>query len=698
MLYLFCDLETYSEVPLKNGTHAYAEKVEVLLFAYALENEPTQVWDRTETLEMPEKLTKALKDSNITTVWHNGAMFDRHMLRHNLGIDIPITRIHDTMVQALTHSLPGGLDKLCEIFKLPADKAKDKSGREFINLFCKPRPKNMKVRRATRHTHPEEWERFKNYARLDIESMRILMKKMPTWNYAGSERELWHLDQKINDRGVCVDVELAQAAITAIDEAQKNLSLRTHNITGGDVGAASQRDAMLAHILKEYGVDLPDMQSSTLERRVDDPNLPFALRELLAIRLQTSTTSTAKYKALVNAVSSDGQLRGTLQFCGASRTGRWSGRTFQPQNLPSRNLLPQKEIEEGIAALKLGAVDLVSEDVMHLTSSAIRGCITAPPLMKLVVSDLSNIEGRNQAWLAGEEWKLQAFRDFDTILGTDDKGDPIRKGHDLYKLAYAKSFGIDPKEVTKDQRQVGKVQELALGYAGGVGAFVAFALNMNINLDDMAKAAWDNIPPYIKEQATDLWKWAQLKERTFGLAEQTYIVCDSFKRMWREAHPNIEGLWGELDENIRKAINNPGLNLPCRKVIIRRDNAWLRIVLPSGRSLCYPSPQIEKGRITYMGINQYSRKWDRLQTYGGKLFENICQAVARDVMAANMPKIEQVGYEIVLSVHDELITQTPDNKLFNTEELSELLSANPGWALDMPLAAGGFESYRYRKD
>ncbi len=253
-------------------------------------------------------------------------------------------------------------------------------------------------------------------------------------------------------------------------------------MTDGEVQAATQRDALIKHIVESYGVELPDMQRSTLERRMADPDLPSAVKELLAIRLQASTTSTSKYKSLMKGVSSDGRLRGTLQFCGASRTGRWAGRLFQPQNLP-RPSLEQDQIDEGIEALKAGCADLLFDNIMELTSLELRGCIMAPEGKKLVVSDLSNIEGRKLARLACEQWKLDAFREYDE--GT---------GPDLYKLAYARAFNISPDDVDKYQRQIGKVMELGLGFGGGVAAFLTFALVYGLDLDELANAALPNIP------------------------------------------------------------------------------------------------------------------------------------------------------------------------------------------------------------
>ena len=690
---LYLDLETYSETPITHGTHAYAANAEIMLFAYALGDDPVQVWDVTAGDVMPSDLGAALLDDDILICAHNSS-FDRTVLRtalNSTNLSWQAAQQHerwrDTMVKALSHSLPGSLGDLCDILKLGTDKAKDKEGRQLVMLFCKPRPKTSKIRRATRETHPAELAKFIEYARLDIESMREIDRKLPDWNYRDRELALWHLDQAINDRGVAIDMELVHSSIAAVELAQQGLAKRTQDLTDGDVQAATQRDAMLQHMIKAFGVSLPDMQKSTLERRIEDPELPAPLRELLAIRLQASTTSTAKYKTLAQATSSDGRLRGTLQFNGASRTGRWAGRKFQPQNLP-RPVLSNETIDFGIEALKAGCADLLFDNVMELTSSAIRGCIVAPPGKKLVVSDLSNIEGRAQAWLAGERWKLKAFSDYDA--GT---------GHDLYKLAYAKSFGIKPEDVTKDQRQVGKVQELALGYEGGVGAFLTFAAAYGIDLEQMAEQALPSINSNILQEAEDALAWTLKNKRpTFGLSKDAWLVCESFKRAWRQAHPNISVMWKELGGAVFNVITVPNAVFDCHALKVQKHGAWLRIRLPSGRFLCYPSPRLEDGKITYMGINQYSRKWERLGTYGGKLFENINQAVARDVLTHNMPLIEEAGYRIVLTVHDEVICEAPDTPEFSHEHLSALLSNNPPWASDMPLAAGGFESYRYKKD
>ncbi|HDH0767271.1 TPA: hypothetical protein PIP00_001542 [Klebsiella pneumoniae] len=354
---LWGDLETYCEIPINNGTHAYAEGVEVMLFAWAIGDEPVSVWDLTAGELIPSRLRKAIADPDTLLYFHN-SHFDRTVLRHAMPeLAPPVERWRDTMVQALAHSLPGALGALCEVLGVPQDKAKDKEGKSLIQLFCKPRPKNSKLRRATSKTHPVEWQRFVAYAGLDIEAMREVYKRLPKWNYQGAELALWHRDQRINDRGFCVDMDLVHGAIRAVDRAQKRLAEQTVEITNGEVQAATQRDAMIKHIVESYGVELPDMQKSTIERRIADPDLPPAVKELLHIRLQASATSTSKYKTLLKSVSSDGRLRGTLQFCGASRTGRWAGRLFQPQNL-SRESLSREEIEFGIECMKADCEDL----------------------------------------------------------------------------------------------------------------------------------------------------------------------------------------------------------------------------------------------------------------------------------------------------------------------------------------------------
>ncbi len=642
---LFLDLETYSDVPITHGTHAYAEKAEVLLAAYAFDDDDVQVVDFTDGGSVADM--QPLIDRADKIFIHNSA-FDRTVLHHR-GVNVPVDKIHDTMVQALAHSLPASLGQLCDVLEVPFDKAKDKDGKKLIHLFTKPLGKNRKLDRATRHTHPEQWADFIEYARLDVEAMREVYGRLPVWNYRGRELEMWRLDQTINDRGIAVDLELATAAQRAARRTYKRLAEEASVLTDGAVTNATQRGKTLDH-LRKLGLETEDLKKGTIENLLKQDNLPADVRAVLEIRAQASATSPAKYLTLSNAASSDGRLRGTLQFCGASRTGRWGGRVFQPQNLP-RPTLQQTDIDAGIAAMKADVEDLLFDNVMELCTSAVRGCLVAEKGKKLVIADLSNIEGRMLAFLAGERWKLDAFAAF-------DKG----VGFDLYKLAYARSFNKKPEDVTKDERQIGKVMELALGYQGGAGAFNTMAANYGVELPD--------------------WR------------------VDELVKAWRTAHSATKNLWYLAEEAARRAIVTPGkAHTAGDKLVFRMDGTWLRIGLPSGRYLCYPNAEItSQGKLSYEGTNQYTRKWERLETYGGKLVENATQAAARDILTCGMRTAEAGGYPIVLHVHDELICETPDDNAYNHEGLAAFMSTGPLWAMGLPLAAAGFETYRYRKD
>lgn len=351
---IFLDTETYCETPINNGTHRYAEGAEIIMWQWAVGEGEVIIRDGDEDIS---DLIALLEDESYEVVIHNSA-FDRNVIRHATGIDIPVKRVFDTMVCAMAHSLPGALGSLCPILGVATDKAKDKEGKAWISLFCKPQPKGRKIHRATRHTHPIEWQRFRGYGGLDIISMREIYKKLPRWNYRGAEKELWHLDQKINERGVLMDLDLAHAAIRASDRAQKELARQAVEMTDGRVVAATQRDRMLDHILEAYGVAMADLRGSTVEHALEDEDLPPELKELLRVRLDASKTSVSKYKRVLNGVNADGRLRGLLMFCGALRTGRWAGRLLQPQNL-SRGVLSPEGVERAIEEILCDAEDLV---------------------------------------------------------------------------------------------------------------------------------------------------------------------------------------------------------------------------------------------------------------------------------------------------------------------------------------------------
>ena len=630
---LYVDTETFNEAPITVGTARYCESVEIMVIAWAVDDGPVEVVDLTAG-DVAHNFVQAWEDASLV-VAHN-AFFDRSVLATK-GIARPLSQWHCTQAQALAHSLPGSLDKLSAIYNL-GDAAKDKEGKQLIQLFCKPRPKTSKIRRATRETHPTEWQKFLDYTGQDIVALRALHKKLPTWNCTAAEREAWLLNQEINDRGFLIDQDLATAAIATCERAKAALQARTEDITGTDLSV--QQRAALQALLREYGVSLPDMTASTLERRLEDPDLPAPVRELIGIRLEMCQTSNAKWPKLLASVSSDGRLRGTSQFCGASRTGRDSGRIFQPLNLPR----PPKYLEgdeQFVDAIKLGVADLVYDNPMEVTSAALRGALVAPPGKKLVVADLNAIEGRVAAWVAGEQWKLDAYA----------------RGDDLYVLAYAASFHKPAADVTKAERQIGKVEELALGFGGAAGAFGTMAAMYGVELPD------DEVRAVVKA--------------------------------WRAANPKIVQFWWDLERAVKNITSTVNGTVDLGPLRIQKQGAWLRIILPSGRSLSYAQPRIEDDQFTYMGLNQYTRKWERISSYGGKLFENVVQAIARDVLVAAMKRCAANGFDIVLTVYDEIIAEAVMGR--TVDEMISLMTTVPHWAPGLPLAAGGFETQRYYK-
>ncbi len=321
MTILYIDCETYSELELKTaGTFRYAEECEIMIVVWAVEDGTVHCWDRSVTREFPEQLKKDL--NNCTEIWAHNMMFDSTVLKYSGVLDLPFKKLRCSLVQALSHGLPGGLEDLCGIYKVGSDKAKIKDGRRLIPLFCKPRPKNSKIARATRETHPEEWARFIEYACNDIEAMREIHKKLPRWNYP-REPELshWHLDQQINDRGFAIDRELCEAVIRAIGRAKEELSDKTVELTDGRLASTTQVQATIDYILEEHGIYADNLTKANVKKLLDS-DIPQELRLLLETRQQASASSTAKYQALLNKASSDGRFRGGVQFSGASRTRR----------------------------------------------------------------------------------------------------------------------------------------------------------------------------------------------------------------------------------------------------------------------------------------------------------------------------------------------------------------------------------------
>lgn len=730
---LYLDFETYSDINLKKvGSYAYAEHptTEVLICTYAFDDEPVQVWDCTAGNDMPGDLHRALRrlvkpNSRIKMVWHNGSMFDRLIMKHCWGFDIPVSNTIDTMIWAFRHALPGSLDALCEVLGVSADNAKDKRGKALIQRFSKPTPKNYKIRRYTAETHPDEWALFIKYAVSDITAMREVFHKLPRWGNSEFEDRVLELDQLINDRGFKVDVALAEAAIEAVEKHKAQLQEEAQRKYGGSLTGND-----FLPILRELAPAhrIHNAQKSTLNDLLADDDLPDDARTIIEMRLGAASTASTKYNPLLLGRSSDDRRRGCLQYGGAKRTLRWAGKGFQPQNL-ARGYYHDDELDKGISALLKGRAHR-RFDVAKLTASTVRSCIIPEAGNKFVVADYSNVEGRGLAWLAGEETALDTFR----------------AGLDIYCVTAGKMFGMDPDDIKKnfkEIRQIGKACELGLGYEGGVGAFVTFAKNLGLDLIEMAKTMDGTFPDHIWAATARGYEWARIQEAkrpphpgekddrpSYILDKKVWRTCDAIKRMWRESHPETVAFWRDLKDGILAAVRNPGREFWAgahlrrngeRAIRIWRtvefDSSgrkvpgwWLCMELPSGRILSYPGIGVsvtketdEDGRVNtnvrikYQGENQLTRQWTTLYTHGGKACENLVQALCRDLLAYAMTNVERGGYPIVLSVHDELVCETPDTPDYTVPELEKLMCALPEWAEGFPLVAEGSEMYRYAK-
>ena len=720
---LYLDFETYSGIDLKKvGSYAYAEhpSTEVLICTYAFDDEPVRVWDCTDGSDMPGDLHRALRrlvkpNSRMKIVGHNFLMFDRLIMKHCWGFDIPVSNTIDTMIWAFRHALPGSLDALCEVLGVSADNAKDKRGKALIQRFSKPTPKNYKIRRYTAETHPDEWALFIKYAVSDITAMREVFHKLPRWGNSEFEDRVLELDQLINDRGFKVDVALAESAIEAVEKHKVQLQEEAQRKYGGSL---TGKDFL--PILRELAPAhrIHNAQKSTLNDLLADDDLPDDARAIIEMRLGAASTASTKYNPLLLGRSSDDRRRGCIQYGGAKRTLRFAGKGFQPQNL-ARGYYHDDELDKGIAALLKGRAHR-RFDVAKLTASTVRSCIIPEAGKKFVVADYSNVEGRGLAWLAGEDDLIEVFVN----------------GVDVYKKLASTVFNVAYEDVTKDQRQIAKAMVLGLGYAGGVGAFVTFAKNLGLDLNDMTNTLAGTFPDHIWAATARGYEWARIQEAkrpprpgekddrpSYILDKKVWRTCDALKRMYREANPAIVQFWRDIEDAAMAAIRNPGKEFTAgpRGVKFSRnvetDNNgnkvagwWLRMTLPSGRVMSYPGVGLsvsketdEDGkvstnvRIKYQGENQLTRQWGFQYTYSGKLVENCTQALCRDLLANALLNVEANGYPIVLHVHDEIICETPDLPEYNVAELERLMCELPEWAEGFPLVAEGAEMKRYAK-
>lgn len=621
------DIETYSPLDLqKSGAYKYAQDFNILLFGYAFNDEPVEVIDLASGQKLPDRVIRAIFDPRETKTAFNAA-FERICLSAYFHQNLPPEQWSCTMVMAHEYGLGGSLEIVGEALQLPQDKQKLKTGRALIRYFSMP-DKNGK--RHLPQDDPERWKLFIEYNKQDVETERAIRQRLTA--IPASEQELWAIDQRINDRGVRVDLDLAKKAIIIDEQIKSKLLQQAKELTG--LENPNSPAQLKRWIEKKTGQQVPSINKKVIPTL---QGLDADVDKMLDIHAQLSKTSLKKYQAMLDAAGKDGRVRGLMQFYGASRTGRWAGRLVQVQNLPQNKI---EDLDEARRLVKNGNVEELQKrygNVADVLSQLIRTAFIADG--KFLVADFSAIEARILAWLASEEWRLQVFR-------THGK---------IYEASAERMFKLPEGSVKKGDpaRQKGKIAELALGYGGAVGAMKSMgALDM-------------------------------------GLAEEELQpIVDS----WRAANPAIVRYWHTVEQAARRAIITKQPVKLEHNIYFYIDKALLRLRLPSGRELSYAYPRLEDNTIVYEGLNL--GRWERIETYGAKLVENIVQAVARDCLAEAMLRLERKGYRIVFHVHDEIICEGEGD----IQEMLNIITAPISWAEGLPLAADAFECEYYRKD
>lgn len=685
---LYLDFETYSLIPIRRGTDVYLDGATPLLLTWATDSGPVSHVDFVHgPRALPMDFLAALHRAD--EIWCHNTYFDRNVLLKCFNLDIDVFKFRCSMAQALAHGLPGGLEPLCEVLAVPLDLAKVADGKRLIKKFC--------CGKEILHNDPE-WPAFIDYAVHDITAMRECIKRMPNWNYKGEELRLWHIDQMINNRGFAVDTKLAEEAVKALKIEKGRLDDAIWIQTCGNVTAATQRDKLLQYLCEKQGCFLPDMTAKTIREALEDESLDTTTKGILRIRLAAASTSGSKFSRLKESVGKDGRLRGTMQYSGASRTMRWAGRIFQPQNLP-RPTMKLGDIRNVIEMLRTGHADAIElfAPIGKACMNVLRGLIIASDGSDLMISDYSAIEGRGNAWLAGEEWKVKAFRD----------------KKDMYCRIYEHAFNLPAGSVKEEgdaRRQIGKVMELALGYGGGVGAFINMAMVYNLDLEEIGR----QVTP--EQKSYEAWDRAVIAGETFGLSKEVYCACDTLKIRYRRANPMIQAFWYQLEDAARTVVTqrDPTLKISVGPLVFDCDGMWMRILMPSGTYLCYALPKIggrkrfkkgldepddeeynSKGEISYMSWR--NKKWVRTKTYGGKICENVVQKLSRDLLGFTLLGLHDARIPVVLHIHDEVISDVPKNSGLTFEQYNHIVQSRPKWAIGFPLEAKGYRGPRYEK-
>lgn len=659
---LSIDLETFSSVDIKkSGSWKYIESpdFEILLFAYSLDGAAPVCVDLKQGESLPDWMEDAITNPDYIKSAYN-ATFEWGCLSKFFGRWLPPQQWRCTMFKGLYAGYTAGLDATGKALGLPEDKRKLNTGKALIRYFCvpcKPTQRNSGRTRNLPHHDPDKWRLFKEYCIGDVVTEMEIARQLSNIIIPDFVQKEWETDLIINARGVAVDMDMVYGALDIGATVKQSLTNEAVKISGLDnPNSISQLSSWLQNETEE---EVQSLTKATVAQMLTREDNSPEVQRMLEIRQELGKTSTKKYDAILNAVCSDGRVRGLLQFYGANRTGRWAGRLVQVQNLPRTYTEPLEMARDIVKGRKADALRLIYGSVPDTLSQLIRTAFVAAPGCVLIDADFSAIEARVISWLAGEEWRLEVFR-------THGK---------IYEASASQMFGVPLDRIKKgnpeyELRQRGKVAELALGYQGGVGAMRQ--MDTGHQLDDLSD---DEVKDIVNR--------------------------------WRETNKRIRDLWYKVDAAAVQVITQGG-SVGVNNVIIAREfdttfgKDYMTITLPSGRKLFYNSPQIGENRwgnpsISYMGMEQTKKKWTRIETYGGKLVENIVQAIARDCLAVSIERLKQAGYNVIFHIHDEVVIECDADKA-SLEEVTRIMSEPVPWAVDLPLNAEGWVGQFFKKD
>ncbi len=663
MIHLSIDLETYSDVNLKKaGLYRYVQSpaFEILLFAYSFDGAPTQVIDMAQGEKIPLEVIHALTDPQCLKHAYNAA-FEWYCLSKYMGAQLPPSQWRDTMLHGLYAGYTAGLDATGRALGIPEDKQKLTTGKALIRYFCVPCKATKANGGRTRnypHHDPEKWELFKTYNGQDVVAEMEIERRLSVFPVPDFVQKQWETDLLINARGVAVDMDFCAGALELGEIIRAQLTDEAVQLSG--LQNPNSVKQLARWLSAETGDDITTLRKETIKELLGRDNADHVQR-MLEIRQELGKTSTKKYDAIEAAVCDDRRVRGLLQFYGANRTGRWAGRLVQVQNLPRTYTEPLEFARELVKGRKLDALRIVYGSPNDTLSQLIRTTFVAAPGNVLIDADFSAIEARVISWLADEEWRLEVFR-------THGK---------IYEASASQMFGVPLERIKKGNpeyslRQRGKVAELALGYQGGVPAMRQM---------DTGKLLADLPDEEIKD------------------------IVDK----WRNTNPKIRNLWYSFNDAAIRVIQNGGsLRVRCctfaRECDCIRGTTCMTISLPSGRKLYYVEPAVGENRwggpsITYMGVND-KNKWGRIETYGGKLVENVVQAIARDCLAQAIEHLEAAGLPVVFHIHDEVVIDTAafDTNDAMLDKVVKIMSTPIPWAEGLPLGADGWVGAFFKKD